>query len=141
MVRGKMVTRWDSLVYGRPPGHHEIPHYYLANHLSSYPLDFNSNHMLWTLWILDLFLSIKTKSCVCVCVDPLQQQQFCWRELFWPLSDCLPALGETSFAINLTDSVGTVVKQAHYESKPLQRALTVTQHFDLGLLYGLLSAI
>lgn len=45
---------------------HEIPHYYLANHLYSSPLDFNSNHMLGTLWILGLFLGIVMKSCACV---------------------------------------------------------------------------
>lgn len=62
----------------------EIPHYYLANHLYSFPLDFNSNHMLRTLWILLFFHSIVRKSCVCVqaCLYVRKIKQY-WRELLW----------------------------------------------------------
>lgn len=94
---------------------HEIPHYYLANHLCSSPLDSNSNHMLWTLWILGLFLGMGMKSCACVCAVCGQTSTTALeRTMLSSLLFCLPAL-----AINLFSSVALWQSRYIKSPKPL----------------------
>lgn len=122
---------------------HEISHYYLANPLYSFPLDFNSNHMLWTLWIRGLFVGIVMKPCVCVraCVWAIfnnnTRENYFSFFIFLPPCTCRYKHCNQPNHLRQRCSKVSILRVTNLSI----RALPLTLYFDPDLVYGLLNAI
>lgn len=79
---------------------YKSPHYYLTNHLCSFPLNFNANHMevVGPCFVFSLAMKLRACACARVC----RYETIPEVAALTPLYFCPPALADTSSENKIT---------------------------------------